>query len=454
MIISKITEIIKQRDKISGRSKAILLNVSFSVFLKLVSMLISFLMVPVTLAYLDKTRYGLWSALSSFLAWYFIFDLGVGSGLRNKITELKAKGQVDEIKYYISTAYFVFTCLAIVMSIAFYISNLFINWTILLKAPEYLSGELSQTALSIFVILSASFAIKLITNVLHADLKNSLSEAIGVVAHLLSFIGILLLNKYSKPSLLNYALMYSGINFFSTLVASVILYSTIYKLYTPSFAAIRFNLIRGLFTTGVKFFLVSIIGLIMFRSTPFIISNLIGPESVTDYTINQSYFLIAYMLMAFFTQPLWSGYGDAYHRRDNEWIRRTFKRMQYMLLLVVFVMVVMLVFQKFFFHIWIKDKISVDYKLSLLFIIYYSLFSWGGIYNLLLNATSKLRLQLILNSIVTPLYILIAFSFVKWTSLGIKGITLSLIICILPSSILYPIQCRKILNHEGGIWGK
>jgi len=437
---------------VSGRSRAILLNVSSSAILKIISMLISFMMVPITLTYLDKTRYGLWAALSSFLAWYFLFDLGVGSGLRNKFTELKAKGQFDEIKYYVSTAYFIFTCLAVFVSIAFYVSNLFINWPKLLKAPDNLAEELSNTALFVFIILSASFSIKLITNILFADLKNALSEAISVIAHLFSFFGIIILNKYAVPSLLYYALLYTGVNFTTTLIASIILYSTIYKQYAPRISAIRLSLARGLFSTGIKFFFVGIVGLILYRSTPFIISNLLGPLSVTDYSINQNYFSMAYMLMAFFTQPLWSGYGDAYHRNDIGWIKRTFKRMRIIWIVVILLMLVMLAGQKLFFHFWLKDRIGVDYVLSILFIIYYIIFSWGGIYNLLLNATSKLRLQLYLSSIITPIYILLAVGFVKFTHLGVKGVILALIIATFPSAIVYPIQCMKILNHKGGIW--
>jgi hypothetical protein len=52
------------------------------------------------------------------------------------------------------------------------------------------------------------------------------------------------------------------------------------------------------------------------------------------------------------------------------------------------------------------------------------------------------------------MYILLAVGFVKWTHLGVKGITIALILATLPSSVLYPVQCYKILNHKGGIWEK
>jgi O-antigen/teichoic acid export membrane protein len=111
----------------STRTGKIAQNVLSSGAFKFLSILISFLMVPVTLDYLDKARYGLWAALSSVLAWFFIFDIGIGNGLRNKFTELKAKGLNDEIKYYISTTYFLFSIMAVLIILIFIFINHFLS---------------------------------------------------------------------------------------------------------------------------------------------------------------------------------------------------------------------------------------------------------------------------------------------------------------------------------------
>ena len=101
------------------RNGKIFANLSLSVIFKYVNVIIGLIMVPITLNYLDKTRYGLWTALYSILSWIFIFDIGIGNGLRNKFTELKAKNEVDGIRSYVSTAYLIFGFLALLIAVIF-----------------------------------------------------------------------------------------------------------------------------------------------------------------------------------------------------------------------------------------------------------------------------------------------------------------------------------------------
>jgi len=194
---------------------------------------------------------------------------------------------------------------------------------------------------------------------------------------------------------------------------------------------------------------------LMLSANGLIISNLLGPEYVTDYSINMKYFSIATMLFSMLVQPLWTGYGDAYHRKDYDWIRKTFKYMQKLLVIMTGVLVLMIVAQKLAFRIWIGDKIQVDYQLSILFAIYYLFYMVNNIYNPFINATSKIKLQMILYIILSILYLIVCLIFVKYLNLGIKGILLALVLFHdLPLAILTKIQSEKILNGVPGIWQK
>jgi hypothetical protein len=59
------------------------------------SILISFFLVPLTINYVNPTRYGVWITLSSIISWFSFFDIGFGNGLRNKFAEAVAKGEND-----------------------------------------------------------------------------------------------------------------------------------------------------------------------------------------------------------------------------------------------------------------------------------------------------------------------------------------------------------------------
>lgn len=437
------------------RNGKIFANLSSSIVFKFTNMLISFLMVPITLDYLDETRYGLWAALSSVLSWFFIFDIGIGNGLRNKYTELKAKGRIPEIRQYVSTAYLLFGMIALLIIIAFVIANFFIDWSSMLKAPASMGRELSETVAIVFAVMCVNFVLRLINPILNADLKNAVVDGLSSLAHILTFVGVILLSKFTQPSIIKYALLYTGSNLAMTLAASVYLFTTTYKHISPSFRSIRFNLWNDLVSVGLKFFLIQISQMVFAHTTNFLVSNLLGPRYVTDYSINMRYFTMASMLFAMMVHPLWSGYGDAYHRGDQRWIMITFKRLLKLMAAVSAVLVMMIILQKPVFHIWLHGKILVDYRLSTLMVIYYILTMIIQIYNPFINSTSKLKLQMITCLPTAALFLALAVFLIRVAGMGSEGIVISLILCrALPLAILTPLQAHKILNGAKGIWAQ
>lgn len=70
------------------------------------TILISLILVPMTLSYLNPYEYGIWLTLSSTLAWIYTFDIGLGNGLRNKLTEALALNDLKLARIYVSTSFF------------------------------------------------------------------------------------------------------------------------------------------------------------------------------------------------------------------------------------------------------------------------------------------------------------------------------------------------------------
>jgi len=443
-----------QKEFYRSRNGKIFANLSGSLVFKLVNMAISFLMVPITLAYLDKTRYGLWAALSSILAWFFIFDIGIGNGLRNKYTELKAKGEFHKLQIYVSTTYVIFGAISVLLIAVFFMLNQFIDWAKVLNAPHDMRHELGETVFIVFLVLCINFVLKLINTILSADLKNAISDGISVFAHVISFVGIIILSRVTKASILKYALLYTGSNMAVLFIASVILFNSSYKHIKPGFKHVDLSLWKDLVSVGVKFFFIQIAGIVLYQTSSFVLIRLTNPEAVTDYTITQRYFSMVTMAFTMMVQPLWTAYGDAYHREDYSWIRNTFKRLQKLWVLMVVLLLLSLALQEWVFSFWVKGRVKFDLGLSVAFVLYGAITLWTTIYNPLLNATSKLKLQIRMLMVSVPLFIPLCIWFVKHLEMGPKGIVVALIITALPGAIVYPIQSYKILNKAGGIWNK
>ena len=74
------------------RNKMLRNNILGSGALKSIGLFTSLLIVPITINYLDNEVYGIWMTISSMLFWIGIFDIGLGNGMRNYLTESISNG--------------------------------------------------------------------------------------------------------------------------------------------------------------------------------------------------------------------------------------------------------------------------------------------------------------------------------------------------------------------------
>ena len=103
----------------SDRTKNISLHVRWSFIYKFGSTIANFLLVPITIGYLNTSNYGVWLTLSSFIGWFQFFDIGLGNGLRNKFAEARANGDYESAQGYISTAYFSVGLISLILIVLF-----------------------------------------------------------------------------------------------------------------------------------------------------------------------------------------------------------------------------------------------------------------------------------------------------------------------------------------------
>jgi len=112
----------------SFRTKNIFKHVSSSIIFQIGSMIANFLIVPLSINYLEAEKFGVWLTITSFVSWFSFFDIGLGNGLRNKLTESITKNNIEKAKGYVSTAYFTLTLISTSIIVLFFFINQFIEW--------------------------------------------------------------------------------------------------------------------------------------------------------------------------------------------------------------------------------------------------------------------------------------------------------------------------------------
>ena len=155
----KLPSILVSGDK---RSINVKKNVLGSIIIKGVSMIISFMLVPLTIGYVSSDLYGVWLTLSSILTWLTFLDIGFSQGLKNKLAEAIAQTDWGKGKSLVSTTYFLMILIFAPVCILLEILVPFIDWCSLLNVSSYYVDEITLT----LRILIAMACMQMIINVL------------------------------------------------------------------------------------------------------------------------------------------------------------------------------------------------------------------------------------------------------------------------------------------------
>lgn len=402
------------------RTRKINRNVVYSAVIRGVGILISLALVPMTLGYLNAYEYGIWITLNSILTWINFFDIGLGNGLRNKLTEAIAHKDFRLGQIYVSSTFFLMTIIALIMCGMAMIANMFINWNSVLNVDSSVNN-LSLVVGVTLISICINFVVRTIGTVYLSFQQTWINGALGCLGSFLSLIWILILKYTTAPSLLLVAFAYS----FSPVIVYLAAYPiTFYKNYPqirPKISAIKSKYFKDLGGLGVKFFFLQIACLVIFSTSNFIVSKLFTPAEVTPYNICFKYFNLIAMAFAIITAPFWSAITDAYAIRDIRWIKLNMRKMGQICLLLSILSLLMILVSKPIFAWWVGAEVAIPYSLSLSIAVYTAVHLWVTLFCCYSNGTGKLRGQLISMTIAAVCFIPLAVAMGK--TLGVIGVS-------------------------------
>ena len=428
-------------------------NIIISFGLKGMSIVVSFIFVPLILGYLDAERYGIWLTLSSIIAWFSFFDIGLGNGLRNRFAEAVSAGNHELAKIYVSTTYAILGVVFLVIIILYNIINPFLNWQIILNTTTINNRELTIIALVVFIFFILRFFFKLIGSILMADQKPAISNALGPIGNVIALGVIFILTKTTEGSLLLLSIVLSVVPVIVLIIATFYFFSKDYNKYKPEFKFVDFSKSKDLLGLGFKFFYFQTGALIFFSATNFLIVQISDPQSVTQYNIAYKYFSIALMIYGIVLTPFWSAVTEAYSKKDFIWIKRILKKLNLLSLVMAGVLIILLFASNFFYNIWIGDKVSIPFNLSIIIMIYMIIQILVAPFSTFINGFGKLKMGLY--AITVKLIVYIPCAIILGKQYGAFGIVLAMAIIQLPSLILESLQVYYIINQKAkGIWNE
>lgn len=444
-------------NKGSVRTIAAKKNVFLSFFAKIFSMAVSFIIVPLTINYINPTQYGVWLTLTSIVGWVALFDVGLTQGLRNKFAEAKAKYDLNLARIYVSTTYFYISILFLLVWLVLFVVNNYVEWSSLINVPIVMNSEIRMLTSIIITYFCLQFVFQVIKTILISDQKPAKASIIDLIGQIASLLVIWILTLFTKGSLI---LLGLGLGVFPVVVligANVYLFSTTYRDFVPSIKLVHKEYRNELMGLGLKFFILQLASMIQYSSSVFLIARYFSPVDVTAYNIAFKYFLTLQGVFMIVLSPLWSSSTDAYFSGDYDWITRAVKKYLLILIPFLFMGVIMLVFSDQFYGLWLGEGVvEIDFRISLFSFIFFAVGMFASIFVNVINGIGALRIQFY-SSIITAIgFIALSLFFILILDLGVWSIILASILSNVYGYLLAPIQLYNILKGRkvDSIWFK
>ncbi|OCB70558.1 lipopolysaccharide biosynthesis protein [Flavobacterium piscis] len=439
----------------NDRTQRANINTVLSLFFRGGSILLQFALIPLTIDYVKPDAYGVWLTLSSLVGWVAMFDIGIGNGLKNKLSESLAVQDFEKAQMYVSTTYMIITIIACVLIALYLLFYKWVTWQVVFNSNFIPENELQN----VVTIVSLFFLLKFITDIINVVASSfqmvSISSILLFISNLGLTISVWILTKTTKADLVLLAFCLSVIPFLISLLANIYLFSGYFKIAKPSIKYVDFRKSKGIMSLGSQFFILQIISLIIFQTDNILIAQLFSPADVTNFNVAYKYYSIITILFTIILAPYWTAFTEAYHIKDYLWIKKSMQKLYKYWFLSVIILGIMLCFANFIIKLWVGDKVRVSLNLSIAICGYVAISNWNGILASFLNGVGKIRLQIYSAIIVGIINIPLSFFLVKVLNWSIYAMPAANFISLSFGSIVCFIQYRKIIKNDAqGIWNK
>jgi len=428
-------------------------NIVYSFLIKGLSIFTSFLLVPLTVKYVNTVQYGIWLTIASLVSWINNFDIGLGNGLRNRIAASMAKNEQEGISRLISTTYILLFFIAASIFAVFFVVGSFFNWNSLLNISDSVGFNIWPVIVIATAFFCAQFVLQPINNILTAFHQPFKAALISLSGQIITLTATFVLTRYTTGTLFILVFVVSGAPVLTLGLSSLFLFLTKLRAFKPQLKAVDRSSAKSLLGLGTAFFFVQIGALVLYETDNIIITRTIGPAEVSTFNFAYKYFSILILAFNIIITPYWSAFTDAFARDDQQWIKAAVKKLRLIWLLMSAASVILYFGSGLFYRIWLGENVMIPASLSLSMAVYVVVQNWMLIHSYFLNGTGKLKIQLIL--VIGTGIVNVPLSVFLIKRAGVCGTVWANVIVMGFMSLIFTYQYRLLINKQAtGIWNK
>ncbi|MCS6835711.1 MAG: oligosaccharide flippase family protein [Anaerolineae bacterium] len=405
-----------------------------------IGMLTTLITTPLIVNYLGEERYGMWFVLSSLVAVLAFADFGLGNGLLNAVAEAYGRGDMRLARGYISSALVLLIGLALFFGGLLALIYPIIPWARLFNVQSAQAvAEAGPSAAVFLVVALLSIPLGIVQRV-QMGLQESYIDSLWVGAGRLLALLSLLLVVSLEADLPWLVLALSGTPLLVTALNGWVLFAHRHKELWPRLTEFDASLVQRLLRSGTLFFVLQVVGVVSFSIDGFVITQIVGPQAVTQYAVPAQLFRLVVVFLAIFFNPLWPAYGEAIARGDWPWVSKTF-RASIGLGLVVSLPICsgLALFAQPILHLWVGEVVQPDTLLLLGLAIWTTMNSLNGPIAVLLNGANVIGFQVVTALVLGATNL--GLSVFLTHQIGIPGVVWGSIIaqwiCVILPSLFY-----------------
>lgn len=426
-------------------SKNLAKNSMLLLIYRCASMVISLLYVPVVLGYLGIGLYGIWATILSVLSWINYFDIGIGNGLRNRLSASLARNDSESVvKGLISSAYFLLAVVMLLVALLAIVLFQFIDWNSLLNVSVDLYPDVRPIIEISFLLMCVSFFLSIVSSMYYATQQAHVVSLIGVAQQVIMLASVFLLTLTRGDKLGGVAWAYGLSAIVVQLVFTFIFFAR-NRACIPGIRYIRKDYALNVTGLGLQFFVVQIASLVLFSTDNVVVSNLFGPDAVTSYTTANKLFTILTSLFAAFVSPYWSSITAASAVGDVKSIRKSISKMRLYALVPLAAAVVLYLVLDQLILIWLGQPLDMPLGLKEMLLAYTLVYTVNTVYSQAANglALMKMMMRLAVVQAIVNIPLSLFFGHLIGRS---TGVLLGTVLTMMTSLLVYPMTVNKALS--------
>lgn len=435
----------QKKVKVDTSEKNINKNIALGLVYKPISMVLSYLYIPIVLAYLGDEKYGVWATVLSVLSWITLFDIGIGNGLRNKLAENFKDYDSIRTRKYVSSAYIMLTAIVSLLMIITVVLFSFINWDSFFKVGTGFDDNLKVVMIISVICMCMSFVMSICKSIYMALQKNHITNLMGLVQQILMLTSVVVLAKYTRASLVFVAIAY-GI---SNLIVELLFTLKLFKAnsdFVPNIKYFSRDEAKATTGLGIQFFIIQIASMVLYATDNIIITQICGPAEVTPYTTANKLFSMITAVFSIVIAPYWSAITVRKADGDLAGIKKAIKKMLCLWGIAVVGSIMLGILFRPIVRVWLHRDMAFQNGLIPLMAIYAIIYTWNAVYSQVGNGLSLMKISVVIAVIQSIVNVIASILFGAILEMNSVGVLLGTVVAMLISSIVMPIYIKKSLR--------